>query len=460
MVNSINAALIVINVALASYLVMKLDFPVIAYVYFIILLGLYFARWVKEIILICAAISIFYIFKFMAHNEISALLTGTLVALAAIVPYYFSIKTSRGKKAFLQRNSDLKNKQTETMLMHTQITGDKKKRESEYDRIMQFYISVREFSKNVSKEDAVSAIRKVFSNKVGITSVNIFHREHAKWMCLYCEPPFLERQWLEYIDSNRELINITKTEEIEKPQFCPKNEAAVFLPIRVQSENLGCIVLTCEKEYVERYVLEGRIFSPQISLSMKRMKMMGEVSDRARNDGLTGLYKRCHFIERLQNEIEREKRYPKGFFIMMLDIDWFKKVNDKFGHLTGDRVLVSVAKILSDSSKFGTFAGRYGGEEFIIFVPVSKEKEALAVAKEINKSVAAKKYKNGEEIFRITVSIGISCFPKNGITADELINAADKALYKAKESGRNKVIVYNGTEPQLSEYTTEMTSTL
>ncbi|MDR2192599.1 MAG: diguanylate cyclase [Endomicrobium sp.] len=442
MIKKINAALILINIALASYLIMKLNLPVIAYVYFIALFGLYFSKDIKEIALLCAAVSIFFTIKFMGRAPVPAALSCAFFICAAIVPYYFSMRISRVKKVYLQRNSDIKNKREEALLLHSQIYADKKRHEEEFEKIMQFYISARGLSKNINMQEYASIAGKIFSNKPGITSVNIFDRKRSKWECLYCERPFFEKQWLQYLNSNRDLLDIVRASEIETPQFCPKNESAVFLPLKMQNEILGCLTLTCEKDYAERYVLEGQIFSPQISLSVKRIKLMEEISEKARNDGLTGLYKRRYFIERLQNEIEREKRYPKGFFIMMLDIDWFKKVNDKFGHLTGDRVLVSVSKTLSDSCKFGTFAGRYGGEEFIIFVPVSTESEALDIAKEINKAIAAKKYKSGEESFRITISVGIAGFPADGDTVDELIKASDAALYEAKESGRNKVVIY------------------
>jgi diguanylate cyclase (GGDEF)-like protein len=442
MIRKINAALITANIALASYLVMKLDFPVIVYAYFVLLTGFYFARWAKEAVLLCCAISVFCAIKFMRNDPESMILSCVLFLCCAAVPYYFSMKAERVKREFSQRNCDIKNKRDKTLSSHSGILADKRKFEEEFERIMQFYIFSREFSRNIGSEGTISVIRKIFANKAGVSGLCVFNRERSKWICVYCEPPFLEKQWIKHIDSIRDLSAVQEAGEIEKPDFCPKNETAVFIPLKIQNEILGGIVIACEKDYAERYVLEGRIFSPQISLSVKRLKLMNEVNSKAISDGLTGLYRRGHFIERLQGEIEREKRYPKGFFIMMLDIDWFKKVNDKFGHLTGDRVLVSVAKILSDSSGFGTFAGRYGGEEFIIFVPVSEEKEALAIAGEINKSVAAKKYKSGEEIFKITVSIGLSGFPQNGATGDELISAADQALYKAKESGRNKVVIY------------------
>jgi diguanylate cyclase (GGDEF)-like protein len=442
MIKKINAALIALAVSLAFYIAMRQELPLISYAYLIMLFGLYFAKWSKEAVLICAAVSFFCALNFMNQSRTAAILSCVLFLCCAAVPYYFLMKTERKKKESLKINLDMQNKLDKTISLHSKVLFGRKKYEDKFERIMQFYISTRELAKSASISDVIDVICKSFKSMSGSVGLNIFGFYRGKWECLYCDSPSLGEQWLKYLSDYGDAEEMKLTFEMDNPDFIPKTQSVIFLPVRMQNEVMGCILLICQKNYTARYILGGQIFSSQTSLSVKRIRLMNEVESKARNDGLTGLYRRNHFMERLQNEIEMEKRYPKGFFIMMLDIDWFKKVNDRFGHLTGDRVLVSVAKILSDTSSFGAFAGRYGGEEFVIFVPVSKENEAIAIAEAVKKSAAAKRYKNGKETFGISVSIGLSAFPRDGITPEELINAADKALYKAKERGRNRVEVY------------------
>jgi diguanylate cyclase (GGDEF)-like protein len=164
------------------------------------------------------------------------------------------------------------------------------------------------------------------------------------------------------------------------------------------------------------------------------------LNDRARVDGLTGLYLRRYFMERLHTEIQVAKRYKTDFYIMMLDIDFFKKVNDTYGHLAGDKVLSSIAKILSDSVRPGDIIGRYGGEEFIILLPMVTKKQVSEIAENIRKNVEKQKFTEDNETFTTTISIGITKYIET-LNEDNLISIADNALYQAKKEGRNKVVM-------------------
>jgi diguanylate cyclase (GGDEF)-like protein len=297
-------------------------------------------------------------------------------------------------------------------------------------------------------EDFISVVSRSISSMAGVNRVNILERRQGKWNDLFLSHPSEKDVWLEYIKKNSFLAKEEKSDEIKKTSFLSDCEESVFWPIKIQKEIAGCIIIVCEKGYAKKYAEEGLIFCPQISLSFERLRLMREVNEKSRTDGLTGLYLKRYFIERLLDEIRRERRYRSGFRIIMLDIDNFKLINDKYGHLTGDKVLIAVSKILVDYAKNGCMVGRYGGEEFIIFMPSSVEKEALALANGINKTVAAKKFKSGDKTFNVTISAGLSNYPGDGDSIDAVINAADIALYEAKRSGRNAVVAYNKDKAQ------------
>jgi diguanylate cyclase (GGDEF)-like protein len=156
-------------------------------------------------------------------------------------------------------------------------------------------------------------------------------------------------------------------------------------------------------------------------------------------DGLTGLYNKKNLLETLDNEFQRCKRYDRQLTAMMMDLDHFKKVNDTYGHLVGDRVLVMVSDVLKGYFRTADFISRFGGEEFCVILPETPLASAHLTAERIRMAVSNIKLNdNGKEI-TVTISIGLACYePKMKVFLD-LVEAADKMLYKAKADGRNRV---------------------
>ncbi len=173
------------------------------------------------------------------------------------------------------------------------------------------------------------------------------------------------------------------------------------------------------------------------------ISLHSELTRLATTDGLTGLYNHRMFQERLTEEIMRAKRYKRKLFILMIDIDHFKKFNDMYGHQTGDEVLKTVARIIKENTRSIDFAARYGGEEFVIILPDTDCKNALTVAERLRKAVENFPFflKDGTKT-KITISIGIACYPEDSVDKDDLIKKADKALYHAKQTGRNRTVLY------------------
>ncbi|MBN2187136.1 MAG: diguanylate cyclase [Dehalococcoidia bacterium] len=164
-----------------------------------------------------------------------------------------------------------------------------------------------------------------------------------------------------------------------------------------------------------------------------------ELEKLANFDSLTGLHNRRAILRRLDEEIRHAKRYREHPSLIMLDIDHFKKVNDRYGHLTGDDVLEEIARLILQNIRGVDAVGRYGGEEFIIFLPKTDLSSALNVAERIRKAIEVAEMKDSEgNVFNVTVSQGLSSH-EQGEDEHSLISRADDALYAAKENGRNRV---------------------
>ena len=162
------------------------------------------------------------------------------------------------------------------------------------------------------------------------------------------------------------------------------------------------------------------------------------VEELAIRDSLTGLFVRRHFMKRFQEEVRRSERKSAELSLLMLDIDKFKWYNDKYGHATGDIVLKTIASTINGMLRVGDMAARYGGEEMAILLSNSDQKRATRFAESIRKKIGAQSITVRRQTHNVTVSIGVSTYPKDGIHEEELVKAADERLYKAKSEGRNK----------------------
>lgn len=178
--------------------------------------------------------------------------------------------------------------------------------------------------------------------------------------------------------------------------------------------------------YIVKYFITSRDFEHQYKL--------------ATTDGLTELYNHRYFQEQMKSNVENSKRYGNEFSMIILDIDFFKKFNDTYGHQSGDAVLRQVAQTLKRSVRATDIACRYGGEEMSIILPNTGKNIAHSTAEKICERVSSNKFKlQGDKEVSVTISLGVSTYPQDGQTPSELIESADKRLYNAKNNGRNQV---------------------
>lgn len=160
------------------------------------------------------------------------------------------------------------------------------------------------------------------------------------------------------------------------------------------------------------------------------------------HDQLTGLYNRNGLMHFFPKELERSKRYDHDLSILLLDIDFFKSVNDTYGHQAGDKILTHLANTLLSTIREGDVAIRFGGEEFVILLPETNRSEAKKLAERIRQNVETSTVSiNKKKWVKYTISLGIATYPESGKNQTKLLASADKALYRAKASGRNQVIL-------------------
>lgn len=176
-------------------------------------------------------------------------------------------------------------------------------------------------------------------------------------------------------------------------------------------------------------------------------RVVVKLADAAGTDVLTGLSNRREFEDSFANELERSVRSGQPMGLVVLDLDWFKEINDRFGHDAGDRALRMVAGVLREQTRRIDMAARLGGEEFAVVAPDAGEEETYRLAERLRRSVKSAFVDHARPL---TASCGVATFPASGSTASDLLRAADRALYAAKDLGRNRSIVYRRGEDEIS----------
>lgn len=176
------------------------------------------------------------------------------------------------------------------------------------------------------------------------------------------------------------------------------------------------------------------------AVAIENSQLFKYTQDLAIHDALTSLYTKGFFLDRLKEEFKRSSRKSTTFSLLMLDIDLFKNYNDKFGHTAGDIVLKKLSQIINESlSELSPIVSRFGGEEYCIILLGMDKRSAFEIACKLRERVEKEKIILRRQETNITVSIGVAAFPEDAASEDELIQKADKAMYTAKQKGRNKV---------------------
>jgi diguanylate cyclase (GGDEF)-like protein len=223
----------------------------------------------------------------------------------------------------------------------------------------------------------------------------------------------------------------------------------VVMPLKAQDEIKGLVV--ADNFYTQKPITgdDLKIFSMlanHAGLAIENSFLYEMVVHRSRTDSLTRLWNHGFFQDRLAEEIERAKRNHHPLGLLIIDIDDFKKLNDTFGHQNGDIVLREIADLLKKSSRDIDYVCRYGGEEFSVILIETNADSSYIIAERIRENIAQHTFPkfSSDHPLKVTISIGLATFPENGQTKEELINQADKAMYIAKFSGKNRTCLADG----------------
>lgn len=238
-------------------------------------------------------------------------------------------------------------------------------------------------------------------------------------------------------------------EHLRTARFIP---SYLCVPLQAQNENVGLLYLELKNSegmsednfnhLVEEHESLVINFSEAIASSLANIKLRDTLRLRSIRDPLTGLYNRSYLEESFAREIERSKRHANQLAVIMMDLDHFKKINDSYGHDAGDIVLVEVSRFLLQQIRQTDIACRYGGEEFLLLlVDIASQQEVLERVERFRQLISDMPFNFNGKSLKVTASFGVAFMFEHGESQAQLIEAADKALYRSKKNGRNQITV-------------------
>lgn len=230
---------------------------------------------------------------------------------------------------------------------------------------------------------------------------------------------------------------------IGREEGCPGIEAgpALFLPLRIREQEPGYLALfraRGERRFAPDEARTALLLAAWLSAALENLRLAERVEKLAVTDDLTQVFNYRFLKSALRRELKRAARFQQPLSIIMIDVDNLKAYNDRHGHLRGSYLLREMAGVLAQHVRSWDLVAKYGGDEFTIILPQTEEEGALTAAARLRTAVEEHAFPLAAP-GQITISLGVACFPGDGVTFSQIIAAADRALYHAKRTGRNRV---------------------
>ena len=340
----------------------------------------------------------------------------------------------------------LKEKFTKSSSTAAQVNDSRAHLENKASEMSNLYYSVKRMGSCFAFDNLLNILRDTITESFGFKRcelIILYHSDEAVKIDKIYQITKSKMEQIEGIEygegllkfmlRKKQLLQIDiKKGKIDAEEFMPPEELNTFIAAPIISGEKTNAILAAEDidlEQRDRFT----VVANQFSMALERIRLYELVQELAITDGLTGAFVRRHMLERLNEELNRADRFNSRVSLLMIDVDNFKNYNDRYGHLKGDLLLKKIATALKGGIREIDIIARYGGEEFCIIFPDTDSKGAELVANRLRESV---------ESLEATISIGVASYPEDAKSWSNLIEKADRMLYKAKGAGKNRVCVY------------------
>lgn len=402
------------------------------------------------------------------HLIIPGTLYASLFVLTGIFPVFLRREVKQATERYRAREKTLREQVDSDKFGREKWIRIRQRAIEEMDRISKRYSFAKTLVARTDEKLILTDLSTIFGTTrmvLGLAfSSNLEKetKEKGHWVPSFSSGWVAEEDWsrlLKRVPAAAEksgAYNLPKETDLAE-QMKSETLHMVYSPVKWGGEVQGLLTLLMAGPVSHEFLDEISVYAQLLGLGLHKAYLYHMVIEHSRRDGLTNLYLRSIFLERLSEEINFSKRYGTSFSVLILDLDHFKAINDTYGHVIGDKVLRSVAECLKSVLHPGVTIARYGGEEFAILIGLAPADEIVETAEMIRHSIEHLVFTLSDDAssstikigrrkgeIRITISIGIAHYLPDAVSPDELIRRADAALYWAKEAGRNCAREWNG----------------
>jgi len=226
-----------------------------------------------------------------------------------------------------------------------------------------------------------------------------------------------------------------------KDEFFDKPSSIVYMPVRTGGKVLGLMQLVnSDMRIYHRGEMLLQALADYAAIAIENARSMQRIQELSITDDCTGLYNARHLSTVLAEEVPRSQRFGYEFSVLFLDIDHFKRINDKYGHLNGSKLLAQFGRRLRENLRLVDAAFRYGGDEFVVLLPQTSKEAAVRVARRLMMTFGSAEWLASEgTLLSLSASVGIATFPQDGTTSQAIVQRADELMYQVKQAGRNNI---------------------